>query len=108
VLLGVLHVSPAEFRTAWFVESLLTEVAILLVVRTQRPLWRSAPAPALLWISAAVAAAALALPYLPATQELFDFVPLGPGVLMLLVGITVAYIIANEVIKFTFGKGVHV
>jgi P-type Mg2+ transporter len=108
VLLGVLHVSPAEFRTAWFVESLLTEVAILLVVRTQRPLLRSAPAPALLWISVAVAAAALALPYLPVTQELFDFVPLGPGVLMLLVGITVAYVIANEVIKFAFGKRVHV
>jgi Mg2+-importing ATPase len=108
VLLGVLHVSPAEFRTAWFVESLLTEVAILLVVRTQRPLWRSAPAPALLWISAAVVVTALALPYLPHTQALFDFVPLSPGVLMLLVGITVAYVIANEVIKFTFGKRVHV
>ncbi len=108
ILLGVLHVSPAEFRTAWFVESLLTEVAILLVVRTQRPLWRSAPAPALLWTSAAVAAAALALPYLPVTQALFDFVPLGPGVLMLLVGITVAYVIANEVIKFAFGKRIHV
>jgi Mg2+-importing ATPase len=107
-LLGVLHVSPAEFRTAWFVESLLTEVMILLVVRTQRPLWRSAPAPALLWISVAVAAAALALPYLPATQELFDFVPLSPGVLALLVGITVAYMIANELIKSAFGKRVHV
>ena len=108
LLLGVLHVSPAEFRTAWFVESLLTEVMILLVVRTQRPLWRSAPAPALLWISVAVAAAALALPYLPATQELFDFVPLGPDVLALLVGITVAYVIANELIKSAFGKRVHV
>jgi len=108
LLLGVLHVSAAEFRTAWFVESLLTEVMILLVVRTQRPLWRSAPAPALLWISVAVAAAALALPYLPVTQELFDFVPLSPGVLALLAGITVAYVIANELIKSAFGKRVHV
>ena len=107
-LLGVLHVSPAEFRTAWFVESLLTEVMILLVVRTQRPLWRSAPSPILFWISAAAAGAALALPYLPVSQALFDFVPLGPGVLALLVGITVAYVITNELIKSAFGNRVHV
>ncbi|MGE5714597.1 MAG: magnesium-translocating P-type ATPase [Betaproteobacteria bacterium] len=107
-LLGVLHVSPAEFRTAWFVESLLTEVMILLVVRTQRPLWRSAPSPILFWISAAAAGAALALPYLPVAQALFDFVPLGPGVLALLVGITVAYVITNELIKSAFGNRVHV
>jgi Mg2+-importing ATPase len=108
ILLGVLHVSPAEFRTAWFVESLLTEVAILLVVRTQRPLWCSAPAPALLWTSAAVAAAALALPYLPVTQALFDFVPLGFDLLALLAGITLAYMLANEAIKHLLGKRIHV
>jgi Mg2+-importing ATPase len=108
ILLGMLHVSPAEFRTAWFVESLLTEVAILLVVRTQRPLWRSAPSPTLLWISAAVAAAALALPFLPPAQALFDFVPLSPELMVLLAGITLAYAVFNEGIKRVFGKRVHV
>ena len=108
VLLDVLQVSPAEFRTAWFVESLLTEVAILLVVRTQRPLWRSAPAPALLAISVAVALAALALPYVPLLQAAFDFVPLGVGLLATLVGITLAYVAANEGIKHAFGRFVHV
>ena len=107
-LLAVLHVSPAEFRTAWFVESLLTEVAILLVVRTQRPLWRSAPSAALLWTSAAVAAAALVLPFLPLAQVLFDFVPLDLGLLALLLGITLAYMVANEAIKHAFGNRVHV
>ena len=108
VLLGVLQVSPAEFRTAWFVESLLTEVAILLVVRTQRPLWRSTPAPALLATSVAVALIALALPYVPLVQAAFDFVPLGVGLLATLVGITLAYVAANEGIKHAFGRLVHV
>jgi Cation transporting ATPase, C-terminus len=31
------------FRTGWFVESLFTELVIALVVRTQRPVWRSRP-----------------------------------------------------------------
>ena len=108
VLLGVLQVSPAEFRTAWFVESLLTEVAILLVVRTQRPLWRSTPAPALLATSVAVSVLALALPYLPLLQTTFDFVPLEPWLLVTLLGITLAYVAVNEGIKHAVGRRVHV
>ena len=34
----------AVFRTAWFVESLLTELVIALVVRTRRPFFRAGPA----------------------------------------------------------------
>jgi Mg2+-importing ATPase len=108
LLLGVLHVPVAEFRTAWFVESVLTELAILLVVRTQRPLWRSAPSPTLLSTSLAVAAVALALPYLPLAQALFGFVPLGPTLTALLVGITLAYVVVNEAIKHAVGRRVHV
>jgi Mg2+-importing ATPase len=108
LLLGVLHVPAAEFRTAWFVESLLTEVAILLVVRTQRPLWRSAPAPALLAASGAAAAIALALPYLPLAQNLFDFVALDFSLLGILIAITLAYVAANELIKQAFVGRVHV
>jgi len=36
------------FRTAWFVESLLTELVIALVVRTRRPFFRSRPGTLLL------------------------------------------------------------
>jgi hypothetical protein len=34
---------PDEFRTGWFVESLPTELVIALIVRTQRPFFRSRP-----------------------------------------------------------------
>jgi Mg2+-importing ATPase len=108
LLLGVLHVSPAEFRTAWFVESLLTEVAILLVVRTQRPLWRSAPSGLLLWTSGVVAVAALLLPYFAPAQALFEFAPLGAGLVIVLVGITLAYVITNEALKRMVGRRIHV
>jgi Mg2+-importing ATPase len=102
VLLLVLQVAPPEFRTAWFVESLLTELAILLVVRTQRPLFASRPSTALMWTSAAVAVVAVALPYVPAAQALFGFVPLPPTLLAVLVLITLLYTAASEAAKQVF------
>jgi Mg2+-importing ATPase len=96
LLLLVLHVAPEEFRTAWFVESLLTELAILLVVRTHRTLLRSRPGAGLLWSSVAVAAAAVALPYLPVLATTLGFVPLPASLMALLLAITLGYVVANE------------
>ena len=42
-LLLVFRAAPDLFRTGWFVESLLTELVIALVVRTRRPFFRSRP-----------------------------------------------------------------
>ncbi len=104
LLLLVLRVATEEFRTAWFVESLLTELAILLVVRTQRPLTRSRPSAAVLWSSVAVAVAAVALPYLPVIAPTLGFVPLPPALMALLLAITLAYVVVNEWAKKRFGR----
>ena len=42
-LILVVHATSAAFQTAWFVESVLTQLAIVLVVRTHKRLWRSRP-----------------------------------------------------------------
>jgi Mg2+-importing ATPase len=102
VLLWWLRVSEPVFQTAWFVESLLTELVILLIVRTRRPFFRSRPG-RWLWISTvAVAAAAIALPYLPGAAEVFGFTPLPATLMLVLVGITLAYAVANELLKGYF------
>ncbi len=54
MLLWGFAAGPELFRTGWFVESLLTELVIALVVRTRRPFWRSRPGTLLLWSSVAV------------------------------------------------------
>jgi Mg2+-importing ATPase len=101
-LLAVVRAAEPQFRTGWFVESLFTELAILLVVRTSRPLFRSRPGRPL-WLSTlAVGLATLALPYLPVTARLFDFVPLPPRTLFLLGLITLLYVAANEAAKQLF------
>ena len=53
VLLLVYRAAAVEFRTAWFVESLLTELVVALVVRTRRPFFRSRPGRFLLWSTVA-------------------------------------------------------
>ncbi len=40
--------SPELFRSAWFLESVSTELAVMLVLRTRRPAWKSRPG-RLLW-----------------------------------------------------------
>jgi zinc transporter ZupT len=42
-LLWAFHAAAETFRTAWFVESLLTELAVALVVRTRRRFYESRP-----------------------------------------------------------------
>ena len=74
----------------------------MLVVRTQGSLLASRPAPALAWTTLAVAVAAVVLPYLPAAQAVFDFVPLPPTLLAVLVLITLLYTAASEVAKQVF------
>ena len=75
VLLWIFQAAAPEFRTGWFVESLLTELLVALVVRTRRPFYRSRPATSLMVITAMVVGVALYLPYSP-LAELFEFVPL--------------------------------
>ncbi|MCB2127056.1 MAG: magnesium-translocating P-type ATPase [Rhodobacteraceae bacterium] len=100
-LLLVAHATEALFQTAWFVESLLTELAIVLIVRTWGPAWKSRPSALLSWLSLAVGALALALPYLPGAGW-FGFVPLPLPVMAGLVAITLAYLAASEAAKHLY------
>jgi Mg2+-importing ATPase len=101
VLLWVVRAPAAEFRTGWFVESLLTELLVALVVRTQRPSWRSRPSRPLAALTAAVVAAALVLPYTPIGAA-EDLVPMPPKLLGTIVAITLAYVLSAEAFKRWF------
>lgn len=99
VLLHVFHAPEALFQSTWFVVSLLTELAVVLVLRTRLPCWKSRPG-TLLWAStAAVALLAIAFPYLGSVSTMFGFVPLPPHVLGMGLAIVAAYICATELAK---------
>ena len=101
VLLWLFRASPEEFRTGWFLESLLTELVIALVVRTRRPFYRSRPGNLLLGSSACIIMLALVLPYLP-FSSIFGFVPLPAPLVLAMIGLTLAYVVVVELAKKLF------
>ena len=101
VLLWVLRSSPAEFRTGWFIESVVSAASIVLVVRTHRPLTASRPSRSLVLATVAVVILTLLLPNTP-LGRLFGFVPLPPGFLLLLASVLIAYVLTAERVKRWF------
>ena len=106
VLLFLLHANPAQFRTGWFVESVVSASVIVLVIRTRRPFFRSRPGKALLTTTLAVVAAVLVLPYLPLGRT-FGLVPLTPLFLAALAAIMLLYVGTTEVAKTFFYRNVR-
>jgi Mg2+-importing ATPase len=101
-LLLWLFMTGAElFRTGWFLESVLSELLVALIVRTRRPFFRSRPGGLLLWSTVGVTVLTLVLPYLPFAQWL-GFVPLPGAILAAIVLIAVLYTFAAEVTKSHF------
>jgi Mg2+-importing ATPase len=100
-LRAVFHATPELFRTAWFVESLLTELAIALVVRTRRPFYRSRPGQVLLVSTVVLVIVTFAIPFLPFASVL-GFVPLPATLLVGVALITLLYAGATELAKRAF------
>jgi Mg2+-importing ATPase len=101
MLTRVFQATPEMFRTGWFVESLLTELVIALVVRTRRPFFRSRPGAVLLWSTVVLVAVTGAIPFLPYASRL-GFVPVPGTLLGGLAVIIVGYVAATEVVKRWF------
>ena len=102
VLLMVFHADQPTFQTFWFIVSLLTELAVVLVLRTHRPAFRSKPSRLLLWTTLAVAAATLGIPFLGPPSAMFGFVPLSALQMGTVIVIVLGYIAATEAAKFWF------
>lgn len=98
VLRGAYGADAAAFRSAWFVESLMTEVVALLVLRTRRPVLCSVPGRALVWAGATVAVVGIALPFSPLAAPL-GMQGLTAPVLGSLAALTVGYALSNELVK---------
>jgi len=105
VLIYVFHATESLFQSTWFVVSLLTELAVVLVLRTHRPSWSSRPGRLLVLSTIAVAGIAVALPYLGAVSGWFDLVPLPTSMLAAALAIVAVYLVATETTKrWFFGR----
>lgn len=101
VLMLLFNSSETQFRTGWFIESVISASVIVLVIRTRKPFYKSVPGRYLMIATACVAAAALAIPYTP-LAGLLGFVPISPWILLTIAGIACTYILITEIAKKFF------
>jgi P-type Mg2+ transporter len=102
LLLLVLGQNERAFHTGWFIESLFTQILVVLVIRTRRsPFWLSRPSRPLLGAIVAALAAAVIIPLSPLGDVLgFSALPL--TFWLLLVVIVAAYLALVELAKRRF------
>lgn len=99
ILLWGFGATPEEFRTAWFVESMATQILVIFLIRTAGPAWRAArPHPVLAASSIGALAVALALALGPFAPVL-GFAPLPGGMLAALGALILLYLVAAERLK---------
>jgi Mg2+-importing ATPase len=106
VLLFILHASPDQFRTGWFMESVISASIIVLVIRSRRPFFKSRPGKYLLIATMAVVMVALIFPFTP-LAEIFGFVTLPISFLLILGIIIVLYILTAELAKKIFYQKIN-
>ena len=101
LLLLVLHATTGQFRTGWFVESVLSASLIVLVIRTRRPCVTSRPSASLLLSTLLIGLVTIVLPVTPVGTFLgFESLPLIFWAALL--GILLAYVVAAEFAKKLF------
>lgn len=100
-LLFLLHSSVDQFRTGWFMESVVSASMVVLIIRTRRPFFKSAPSKYLLAATLAVGIATFLLPYTPLAKP-FGFTPLPFYFIIIIVAIVGIYVMAAEIAKKVF------
>lgn len=102
LLYWVFDAPETLFQSAWFVVSLVTELFVLLILRTRLPAWRSRPSLILAAATATVMAVAIALPYLGRLSGLFNLAPIPLPILAAMLAVVLGYGITTEIAKRAF------
>ena len=103
MLFTVLKAGEGVFQTGWFVESVLSEIIILFIMRTKKPFLKSKPSRWLLWLSIAAMLITITLPWWPHSGT-FEMSRLAGSVLLGIFVVIVLYTITADWLKIWFFK----
>jgi Mg2+-importing ATPase len=102
LLMLIFHTDQSTFQAGWFIESIMTQVFVVYVIRTRSiPFKQSRPAPALTASTLLVILAAFII-ILTSLRFIFKFGLLTPIQIASLVGLVIVYLILAELIKRKF------
>ena len=100
-LLLLLHAQPEQFRTGWFLESVISASLVVLVVRTRQSIFNTKPGKYLLAATLATIGVTIIIPWTPlATLLGFQLLPL--NFVLVLGAIVLFYVTAAENVKRVF------
>ncbi len=103
-LLWVFRYKESGFQTGWFLESLITQVLVIFVIRTSKsPFFRSKPSKYLIISAAFVVGASVLLVLLPFRIS-FGFADLSPMYFVFLVVVVMIYLFLVDLLKKQFIK----
>ena len=103
VLLYVFKVKESAFQTGWFVESCLTQLFILFILRTHKNFFKSKPGKYLFILSIIGLILTITLPYLP-FANLIGLSPLPLINMATMLVIVITYILTADLLKVWFFK----
>ncbi|RIW14546.1 magnesium-translocating P-type ATPase [Algoriphagus lacus] len=102
-LFFLLKSSESEFQTGWFIESIISELFILFIIRTHRKFYQFKPSGYLMAFSIFALTVTLGLPYLPFAERI-GLAPL-PFTNLAAIGlILLAYVLTGDILKVWFFK----
>lgn len=101
ILLVVLNSSIEQFRTMWFIESVISAASIVLVIRTRDKFYKNRPSKYLIIFTLVIIALVIIVPY-TIIGKIFGFVSPPPIYLIIIGGIVLAYIFTAEIVKKKF------
>jgi Mg2+-importing ATPase len=104
-MLLIIGATVEQFRTSWFLESVISASLIVLVVRSRKPFFKSKPGKFLSVATIVVIGVTFLIPY-TALGELFGFGILPISILVMLATIVTAYVISAEITKIIFYRKV--
>ena len=107
ILFFVLHSDVNQFRTAWFIESVISASMVVLVIRTRKPLFKSRPRMHLTLATLFVVCITIVLPFTP-IAELFGLKGISVLYLSAIGIIVLMYIITAEIVKKIFYKRIKI
>ncbi len=102
-LLFLLHANADQFRTGWFMVSVISASFVVLIIRTRRPFFSSKPSRSLMAVTLLVGFFTAILPFTPLSEP-FGFTEISADFLVVVAMIVGIYIAAAELVKKVFSR----
>jgi Mg2+-importing ATPase len=102
VLLLIPNIDEVSFHTGWFIESVLMELFVFIMLRTRRSVFRSRPSNPIIWVTVAMSIVTVAITIVPGFTDLFGFTIMSIWIYFAIIAICVAYSFATELGKYYF------